>query len=70
MGRPVRHPRAAPLAARCRFVYIGLVRPGGAALVRPDGIIAWRTSAVPEDPRSVLADVLAQLVSRPALVSA
>jgi hypothetical protein len=39
-------------------------------LVRPDGIIAWRTSAVPEDPRSVLADVLAQLVSRPALVSA
>lgn len=40
----------------------------GAALVRSDGIIAWRTRDVPDDPASEVADVVGRLLSRPALV--
>ncbi|HET6503822.1 MAG TPA: FAD-dependent oxidoreductase [Amycolatopsis sp.] len=40
------------------------IRPGGATLVRPDGIVAWRTVAAPGDPAGVLRDVLARVLSR------
>jgi putative polyketide hydroxylase len=37
----------------------------GAVLVRPDGYVAWRTSAAPADRRSALVNALATLLSRP-----
>jgi 2-polyprenyl-6-methoxyphenol hydroxylase-like FAD-dependent oxidoreductase len=36
---------------------------GGAALVRPDGYIAWRSTTAPEDPAGALTDALARASS-------
>ncbi|MFI0424370.1 FAD-dependent monooxygenase [Spongiactinospora sp. 9N601] len=38
------------------------VGPGGAVLVRPDGFVAWRTSALPADPAVDLRQVLARIL--------
>ena len=69
----------AKLGIQVRFVRIGLdawpsvpgtyrtalgLGPGGAALVRPDGYIAWRSIDWPADPASALAG-LAQRVHHP-----
>ena len=37
---------------------------GGAALVRPDGVVAWRTRAMPADPAAALADAVALTLGR------
>jgi 2-polyprenyl-6-methoxyphenol hydroxylase-like FAD-dependent oxidoreductase len=37
---------------------------GGATLVRPDGIVAWRTTGAVEDPAGTLRDVLGRVLSR------
>lgn len=36
----------------------------GASLIRPDGVVAWRTAARPDDPTATLRAVLAQVLSR------
>jgi aklavinone 12-hydroxylase len=36
----------------------------GASLVRPDGVVAWRTDAQPDDPGAVLRGVLTRVLSR------
>ncbi|UQA97350.1 aklavinone 12-hydroxylase RdmE [Streptomyces halobius] len=36
----------------------------GASLIRPDGVVAWRTATRPDDPAATLRDVLAQVLSR------
>lgn len=36
----------------------------GASLIRPDGVVAWRTGAAPDDPHTVLRSVLARVLSR------
>ena len=41
------------------------VKPRGAVLVRPDGIVAWRSKGPASAPEETLARVLAQLLSRP-----
>jgi putative polyketide hydroxylase len=40
------------------------VPPEGAVLVRPDGFVAWRMSAPPTNPESLLARVLATILCR------
>lgn len=40
------------------------VGPGGAALVRPDGVIAWRSRDAVAAPEAALRDVLAQILDR------
>jgi 2-polyprenyl-6-methoxyphenol hydroxylase-like FAD-dependent oxidoreductase len=42
---------------------------GGASLVRPDGFVAWRSSAMVEDPRAALSEALAKSLCRPAVFS-
>ncbi|MFD9967439.1 aklavinone 12-hydroxylase RdmE [Streptomyces sp. NPDC059017] len=37
---------------------------GGASLIRPDGVVAWRTATSPDDPAATLRDVLARVLSR------
>ncbi|HEV7974224.1 aklavinone 12-hydroxylase RdmE [Amycolatopsis sp.] len=37
---------------------------GGATLIRPDGVVAWRTPAAVEDPAGTLWNVLGQVLSR------
>jgi len=39
------------------------IGPRGASLVRPDGIIAWRTAEIAEDPRETLREVLCEISS-------
>jgi hypothetical protein len=39
------------------------VRQGGASLIRPDGVIAWRTVDLPEDPTGMLTEALGQASS-------
>jgi putative polyketide hydroxylase len=39
------------------------VTPAGAALVRPDGVVAWRATGAAEEPDRVLADVLRRVLS-------
>jgi hypothetical protein len=41
------------------------LEPGGAVLVRPDGVVAWRTAAMPSDPRSALAQAVSAALGRP-----
>ncbi|MEU4532819.1 aklavinone 12-hydroxylase RdmE [Micromonospora ureilytica] len=36
----------------------------GASLIRPDGVVAWRTDTTPDDPHTVLRSVLARVLSR------
>ncbi|WP_448609898.1 FAD-dependent monooxygenase [Geodermatophilus sp. URMC 60] len=36
----------------------------GATLIRPDGVVAWRSAGAASDPRAVLADVMARLLAR------
>jgi hypothetical protein len=40
------------------------LRPGGAALIRPDGFIAWRSSVEPEDAAGTLQQVLHQILGQ------
>ena len=40
------------------------IGPSGAVLVRPDGIVAWRSAGPEERPADVLRDVLAKLLAR------
>jgi hypothetical protein len=40
------------------------VGPRGAALVRPDGVIAWRSRDAVAAPEAALRDVLAQTLDR------
>jgi putative polyketide hydroxylase len=44
--------------------------PQGAVLVRPDGIVAWRTDAMPADPAATLAAVLRQTLGQSSTVEA
>jgi 2-polyprenyl-6-methoxyphenol hydroxylase-like FAD-dependent oxidoreductase len=41
------------------------VSPEGAVLIRPDGFVAWRTSALTATPGSDLAQVLSRILGRP-----
>jgi 2-polyprenyl-6-methoxyphenol hydroxylase-like FAD-dependent oxidoreductase len=41
--------------------------PTGAVLVRPDGVIAWRTDAVPADPAGALSSALERVLARAAV---
>lgn len=41
------------------------VKPQGAVLVRPDGIVAWRSRGAEDSPETTLSRVLAQLLARP-----
>ncbi|GAA3001695.1 FAD-dependent oxidoreductase [Kitasatospora albolonga] len=45
-----------------RFLKAYGVGPDGAALIRPDGFIAWRTAALPADPAEALGSTLARLL--------
>ncbi|MEZ4454205.1 MAG: FAD-dependent monooxygenase [Nannocystaceae bacterium] len=38
---------------------------GGASLVRPDGVVAWRTIAAPDDPAAALTQALAAVAAAP-----
>ncbi|GAA3844563.1 FAD-dependent monooxygenase [Saccharothrix violaceirubra] len=38
--------------------------PDGASLIRPDGVVAWRTRAVPDDPATTVTRVLDAVLSR------
>ncbi|GAB2993030.1 FAD-dependent monooxygenase [Amycolatopsis acidiphila] len=40
------------------------LEPGGMSLVRPDGVVAWRSAVAVEDPAGRLRDVLGNLLSR------
>ncbi|MEV0264418.1 aklavinone 12-hydroxylase RdmE [Streptomyces sp. NPDC050617] len=40
------------------------IGPAGASLVRPDGVVAWRSVAAPADPEAVLLGVLTSVLSR------
>jgi 8-oxo-dGTP pyrophosphatase MutT (NUDIX family) len=40
------------------------LEPGGMSLVRPDGVVGWRSVAPIEDPAGTLWDVLGNLLSR------
>lgn len=40
---------------------------GGASLVRPDGVVAWRCTQIPPDPDAALTDALARTASSPTL---
>ncbi len=46
------------------------VGPDGAVLVRPDGHVAWRTPALPDEPASVLDGVLRRLLCLPHMAPA
>jgi 2-polyprenyl-6-methoxyphenol hydroxylase-like FAD-dependent oxidoreductase len=40
------------------------LEPGGAVLVRPDGVVAWRSRSLPEDPERALASAVAISLGR------
>jgi hypothetical protein len=40
---------------------------GGAALVRPDGVVAWRTVGLPADPAAALTAALETALGRSAV---
>ena len=40
------------------------IDPGGAVLVRPDGVVAWRSTTAIEDPRPRLERVVRRLLYR------
>ena len=40
------------------------VREDGCVLVRPDGYVAWRSNAMPDDPAKALTDVLSKILDR------
>lgn len=46
-----------------RFESIYGVSPGGAVLVRPDGVVGWRSSSLPDDPRAALAGTMAAILA-------
>ncbi|MEU6409145.1 hypothetical protein [Microbispora sp. NPDC046933] len=54
--------RAVPVSAEVAAAY-GL-GDGGAALVRPDAFVAWRSAGRTGDPRSVLVDIIGRTLSR------
>jgi hypothetical protein len=39
------------------------IASGGASLIRPDGVVAWRSVELPDDPVASLADALAAVSS-------
>jgi hypothetical protein len=41
------------------------IEPSGATLIRPDGIVAWRSVEAGEDPAGALGDALARALGRP-----
>ena len=41
------------------------VTPSGAALVRPDGFVAWRSAPAVADPATALVEVLSAILMRP-----
>jgi 2-polyprenyl-6-methoxyphenol hydroxylase-like FAD-dependent oxidoreductase len=40
------------------------IDPGGAVIVRPDGVVAWRTTGAVDDPRAEIERVMRRLLSR------
>ena len=40
------------------------VREDGCVLVRPDGYVAWRANAMPDDPSKILTGVLSKILDR------
>jgi len=46
------------------------IGPDGAALVRPDGFVAWRASATDPDPETELVGALSAALARPAPITA
>lgn len=40
------------------------IGPGGATLVRPDGVVAWRASEAVDDPGEAIGAALAQVFCR------
>jgi 2-polyprenyl-6-methoxyphenol hydroxylase-like FAD-dependent oxidoreductase len=44
-----------------RFATLYGLEPGGAALVRPDGVVGWRARTRPADPRAALAGALTRI---------
>ena len=40
------------------------IGPAGAALIRPDGFVAWRADSSSSDPETVLTTVLTQVLAR------
>jgi hypothetical protein len=47
-----------------RFTAAYGISPSGAALVRPDGFVAWRAATLDEAPSRVLGEVLPALLAR------
>ena len=47
-----------------RFEELYDIGPAGAALIRPDGFVAWRTRAADATPEAVLTATLAQILAR------
>lgn len=41
------------------------VGPDGAVLVRPDGVVAWRSEGMPKDPKKALQEALAAVMASP-----
>ncbi|MEU8797881.1 FAD-dependent monooxygenase [Spirillospora sp. NPDC048819] len=68
--------RGVPLKAHCvaaagplvdkedRFTEVYGTGPGGAVVVRPDGVIGWRTSAPADDPSGTIEEVMTRLLFR------
>ncbi|MFC4533190.1 FAD-dependent monooxygenase [Sphaerisporangium dianthi] len=54
--------RAVPVTADVAAAYG--VGQGGAALVRPDAFVAWRSAGPAEDPQAVLSEIMARTLSR------
>ena len=48
--------------ANGQFVGLYDLQPGGAVLVRPDGVVGWRAKTAPADPQAALASALAQIL--------
>lgn len=55
---------ARPTADGAWFERLGIGR-SGAVLLRPDGFVAWRSAGTAENPKQVLAEVLAEVLARP-----
>lgn len=47
-----------------RFAEVYGTGPGGAVVVRPDGVIGWRAAAPADDPRGTIGEVMARLLFR------
>ncbi len=65
---PLRGARLAPdgpvVDADGRFPEAYGTGSAGAVVVRPDGVVGWRTDQAAEDPRAVLTDAMQRLLCR------